>query len=53
MTDFSDRLPSLLRGDLCLSRLLFQTRGNKKVSREHGLELHHLVLAAGALSTRL
>lgn len=25
VTDFSDRLPSLLRGDLCLSRLLFQT----------------------------
>lgn len=42
MTDFSDRLPSLLRGDLCLSRLLFQIeQEKKKVTKEfleHSLE---------------
>lgn len=56
VTDFSDRLPSLLRGDLCLSRLLFQTEEEENnitsYSMEQGLKCAAPLPATGAPSTR-
>lgn len=56
VTDFSDRLPSLLRGDLCLSRLLLQTEEEENnitsYSTEQGMKCAAPLPATRAPSIR-